>query len=67
MSCLDFGDLSGGSIKSLPLKMVNRTRATVPIRLVISAVSKLSYITSDCVRCKILYMLPSFFFYFYRD
>ncbi|XP_017329785.2 centrosomal protein of 192 kDa isoform X1 [Ictalurus punctatus] len=35
--CLDFGDLAGGSVKSLPLKMVNRTRATVPIRLVISA------------------------------
>lgn len=39
--CLDFGDLAGGSVKSLPLKMVNRTRATVPIRLVISAVSEL--------------------------
>lgn len=38
--CLDFGDLAGGSVKSLPLKMVNRTRATVPIRLVISAVSE---------------------------
>ncbi|KAM9489510.1 centrosomal protein of 192 kDa [Clarias gariepinus] len=35
--CLDFGDLAGGSVRSLPLKMVNRTRATVPIRLVISA------------------------------
>ncbi|XP_027005077.2 centrosomal protein of 192 kDa isoform X2 [Tachysurus fulvidraco] len=35
--CLDFGDLAGGSVKSLPLKMVNRTRATVPIRLVINA------------------------------
>ncbi|MCJ8728567.1 hypothetical protein PDJAM_G00005970 [Pangasius djambal] len=35
--CLDFGDLAGGSVKSLPLKLVNRTRATVPIRLVISA------------------------------
>ncbi|MCI4374421.1 hypothetical protein PGIGA_G00006070 [Pangasianodon gigas] len=37
MGCLDFGDLAGGSVKSLPLKLVNRTRATVPIRLVISA------------------------------
>ncbi|XP_068998191.1 centrosomal protein of 192 kDa isoform X2 [Embiotoca jacksoni] len=35
--CLDFGDLSEGSAKSLPLKLLNRTRATVPIRLVISA------------------------------
>ncbi|KAI5618124.1 centrosomal protein of 192 kDa isoform X2, partial [Silurus asotus] len=34
---LDFGDLAGGTAKSLSLKMVNRTRATVPIRLVISA------------------------------
>lgn len=38
--CLDFGDLPGGSAKSLPLKLLNRTRATVPIRLVISAVSQ---------------------------
>ncbi|XP_066539103.1 centrosomal protein of 192 kDa [Hoplias malabaricus] len=37
MGCLDFGDLPGGSVKALPLKLVNRTRATVPIRLVISA------------------------------
>ncbi|XP_056290775.1 centrosomal protein of 192 kDa isoform X2 [Pseudoliparis swirei] len=35
--CLDFGDLPGGSATSLPLKLLNRTRATVPIRLVISA------------------------------
>ncbi|XP_035386391.1 centrosomal protein of 192 kDa isoform X2 [Electrophorus electricus] len=35
--CLDFGDMTGGSVKALPLKLVNRTRATVPIRLVISA------------------------------
>uniref|UniRef100_G3NHS0 Centrosomal protein 192 n=1 Tax=Gasterosteus aculeatus aculeatus TaxID=481459 RepID=G3NHS0_GASAC len=35
--CLDFGDLPGGSAKSLPLKLLSRTRATVPIRLVISA------------------------------
>ncbi|XP_008290130.1 centrosomal protein of 192 kDa isoform X2 [Stegastes partitus] len=35
--CLDFGDLPGGSAKSLPLKLLNRTHATVPIRLVISA------------------------------
>ncbi|KAK7157334.1 hypothetical protein R3I93_008726 [Phoxinus phoxinus] len=35
--CLEFGDLSGGSTKTLPLKVVNRTHATVPIRLVISA------------------------------
>lgn len=38
--CLDFGDLPAGSAKSLPLKLVNRTCATVPIRLVISAVSQ---------------------------
>ncbi|KAJ8291078.1 hypothetical protein GJAV_G00021130 [Gymnothorax javanicus] len=35
--CLDFGDLVGGSARALPLKIVNRTRATVPVRLVISA------------------------------
>ncbi|KAM3873483.1 LOW QUALITY PROTEIN: centrosomal protein of 192 kDa [Diretmus argenteus] len=35
--CLDFGDLSAGSAKSLPLKLLNRTHATVPVRLVISA------------------------------
>ncbi|KAM3614616.1 uncharacterized protein V6R79_016875 [Siganus canaliculatus] len=35
--CVDFGDLPGGSAKSIPLKLLNRTRATVPIRLVISA------------------------------
>uniref|UniRef100_A0A667ZNW0 Centrosomal protein 192 n=1 Tax=Myripristis murdjan TaxID=586833 RepID=A0A667ZNW0_9TELE len=35
--CLDFGDLTAGSAKSLPLKLLNRTRATLPIRLVISA------------------------------
>ncbi|XP_035528184.1 centrosomal protein of 192 kDa [Morone saxatilis] len=34
---LDFGDLPGGSAKSIPLKLLNRTHATVPIRLVISA------------------------------
>ncbi|XP_028435208.1 centrosomal protein of 192 kDa isoform X1 [Perca flavescens] len=35
--CLDFGDLPGGSAKSLPLNLINRTHATVPIRLIISA------------------------------
>ncbi|XP_019735583.1 centrosomal protein of 192 kDa isoform X1 [Hippocampus comes] len=35
--CLDFGDLPEGSSKSLLLKLFNMTRATVPIRLVISA------------------------------
>ncbi|KAG7470070.1 hypothetical protein MATL_G00135730 [Megalops atlanticus] len=35
--CLDFGDLASGSAKALPLKLVNKTRATVPVRLVISA------------------------------
>ncbi|XP_068093232.1 LOW QUALITY PROTEIN: centrosomal protein of 192 kDa [Hyperolius riggenbachi] len=34
---LDFGDLSSGTWKTLPLKLINRTRATVPIRLIISA------------------------------
>eukprot|EP00063_Salmo_salar_P062552 XP_014037387.1 PREDICTED: centrosomal protein of 192 kDa-like isoform X2 [Salmo salar] len=34
---LDFGDLAGGCAKALPLKLLNRTHATVPIRLVISA------------------------------
>lgn len=40
---LDFGDLPGGSAKSLPLRLLNRTRATVPIRLVISAVSEVLF------------------------
>lgn len=35
--CLDFGDLPGGGAKSLPLNLLNRTHATVPIRLVINA------------------------------
>ncbi|KAJ8288500.1 hypothetical protein COCON_G00011590 [Conger conger] len=35
--CLDFGDLVGGSARALPLKLINRTHATVPIRMVISA------------------------------
>ncbi|XP_061737688.1 centrosomal protein of 192 kDa isoform X2 [Nerophis ophidion] len=35
--CLNFGDLPGGSSASLPLKIINTTGATVPIRLVINA------------------------------
>ncbi|XP_061885688.1 centrosomal protein of 192 kDa isoform X1 [Entelurus aequoreus] len=35
--CLNFGDLPGGSSASLPLKVINTTGATVPIRLVINA------------------------------
>ncbi|XP_077383408.1 centrosomal protein of 192 kDa isoform X2 [Festucalex cinctus] len=35
--CLNFGDLPEGSSKSLLLKVINMTRATLPIRLVISA------------------------------
>ncbi|XP_044148782.1 LOW QUALITY PROTEIN: centrosomal protein of 192 kDa [Bufo gargarizans] len=35
--CLDFGDLTSGSWKNLPLRLINKTRATVPIRLIISA------------------------------
>ncbi|XP_029446800.1 centrosomal protein of 192 kDa isoform X2 [Rhinatrema bivittatum] len=34
---LDFGDLTSGSWKALPLKLINKTHATVPIRLIISA------------------------------
>ncbi|KAL8182343.1 UNVERIFIED_CONTAM: hypothetical protein K2H54_053539, partial [Gekko kuhli] len=34
---LDFGDLPSGSWKCLPLKLINRTHARVPIRLVINA------------------------------
>uniref|UniRef100_A0A8C5R1G7 Centrosomal protein 192 n=1 Tax=Leptobrachium leishanense TaxID=445787 RepID=A0A8C5R1G7_9ANUR len=34
---LEFGDLPSGSWKALPLKLTNRTHATVPIRLIISA------------------------------
>ncbi|MBN3308453.1 CE192 protein, partial [Amia calva] len=35
--CLNFGDLTVGSIKALPLKLINNSHATVPVRLVISA------------------------------
>ncbi|XP_067834298.1 centrosomal protein of 192 kDa isoform X2 [Heptranchias perlo] len=35
--CLDFGDLVSGGGKAHSLKLINRTHATVPIRLVISA------------------------------
>uniref|UniRef100_UPI00398F3BB2 centrosomal protein of 192 kDa isoform X2 n=1 Tax=Pristiophorus japonicus TaxID=55135 RepID=UPI00398F3BB2 len=35
--CLDFGDLVPGGGKALSLKLINRTRATIPVRLVISA------------------------------
>ncbi|XP_037661527.1 centrosomal protein of 192 kDa isoform X2 [Choloepus didactylus] len=34
---LDFGDLTYGSWKALPLKLMNRTHATVPVRLIINA------------------------------
>uniref|UniRef100_A0A7M4EJL6 Centrosomal protein 192 n=1 Tax=Crocodylus porosus TaxID=8502 RepID=A0A7M4EJL6_CROPO len=34
---LDFGDLTCGSWKSLPLKLINKTQASVPIRLIINA------------------------------
>ncbi|KAG9479097.1 hypothetical protein GDO78_012646 [Eleutherodactylus coqui] len=37
MDCLDFGDLSSGSWKTLPIRIINKTQATVPIRLIISA------------------------------
>ncbi|XP_051628521.1 centrosomal protein of 192 kDa [Manacus candei] len=35
--CLDFGDLTYGSWKALPLKLINKTHAFVPIRLIINA------------------------------
>ncbi|XP_027741153.1 centrosomal protein of 192 kDa [Empidonax traillii] len=35
--CLDFGDLTSGSWKPLPLKLINKTHAFVPIRLIINA------------------------------
>lgn len=35
--CLDFGDLPVGGAKSLALTLLNRTHATVPVRLVLSA------------------------------
>ncbi|XP_062395641.1 centrosomal protein of 192 kDa isoform X2 [Sardina pilchardus] len=35
--CLDFGDLPAGSSKALPLRLLNRTHAIVPIRLFMSA------------------------------
>ncbi|XP_071410367.1 centrosomal protein of 192 kDa [Pithys albifrons albifrons] len=34
---LDFGDLSSGSWKALPLKLINKTHAFVPVRLIINA------------------------------
>ncbi|KFO97386.1 Centrosomal protein of 192 kDa, partial [Calypte anna] len=34
---LDFGDLTSGSWKALPLKVINKTHAFVPIRLIINA------------------------------
>ncbi|KFV94268.1 Centrosomal protein of 192 kDa, partial [Eurypyga helias] len=34
---LDFGDLTSGSWKALPLKLINKTHAFVPIRLIINA------------------------------
>ncbi|KYO35334.1 centrosomal protein of [Alligator mississippiensis] len=34
---LDFGDLTCDSWKSLPLKLINKTQASVPIRLIINA------------------------------
>ncbi|XP_077208935.1 centrosomal protein of 192 kDa isoform X2 [Paroedura picta] len=34
---LDFGDLPSGSWKGLPLKLINKTHARVPVRLVINA------------------------------
>ncbi|XP_036017168.1 centrosomal protein of 192 kDa isoform X3 [Mus musculus] len=34
---LDFGDLTYAGWKALPLKLINRTHATVPIRLIINA------------------------------
>nr|XP_056710919.1 centrosomal protein of 192 kDa [Euleptes europaea] len=34
---LDFGDLPSGSWKALPLKLINKTHARVPMRLVINA------------------------------
>jgi len=49
--CLDFGDLPGGSAKSLALRLLNRTHATVPIRLVISAVSLLGVSGLDRKNC----------------
>ncbi|XP_036260379.1 centrosomal protein of 192 kDa [Molothrus ater] len=35
--CLDFGDLPFGSLKALPLKLINKTHAFMPIRLIINA------------------------------
>ncbi|XP_074058182.1 centrosomal protein of 192 kDa [Macrotis lagotis] len=35
--CLDFGDLTYGSWKVLPLKLLNKTHAVIPIRLIINA------------------------------
>ncbi|XP_056339603.1 centrosomal protein of 192 kDa isoform X2 [Oenanthe melanoleuca] len=35
--CLDFGDLPFGSWKALPLKLINKTHAFMPIRLIINA------------------------------
>jgi len=41
---LDFGDLTSGSWKALPLKLINKTHAFVPIRLIINAVSTVNFL-----------------------
>lgn len=41
---LDFGDLTSGSWKALPLKIINKTHAFVPIRLIINAVSTVEFL-----------------------
>ncbi|XP_037364779.1 centrosomal protein of 192 kDa isoform X3 [Talpa occidentalis] len=45
---LDFGDLIYGGWKALPLKLINKTHATVPIRLIINAVSTKNAIAWRC-------------------
>ena len=36
---LDFGALPWGCVKGMPIALINKSRATVPVRLVISSVS----------------------------
>ncbi|XP_035865245.1 centrosomal protein of 192 kDa isoform X2 [Phyllostomus discolor] len=45
---LNFGDLTYGGWKALPLKLINKTHAVVPIRLTINAVSTKNAIAWRC-------------------
>lgn len=46
---MDFGALAWGSSKSLPLTLINRGQAGVPLRLTISSVSSLVILSRDFI------------------